>query len=97
MLESDDSGESIDLAIDGLVGDQIGEELLGLGLGEVEKSGHSLRVDARVVLGHDSHVVLDNACLEVRPAFGASVVAFERVCGRVARVAHFEVLLEVLD
>ena len=56
-LECDDAREAVYLARDGLVDDQIGKELFRLVLGQVEQIGHAFCVDARVILGHHSHIL----------------------------------------
>lgn len=68
-LEVDDSVQSVDFGRHRLARDQARQELFRLIGRQVQKDGHPLERDSRVIFRHDSNVVLDNSRLERLPAF----------------------------
>jgi hypothetical protein len=66
--EVNDSGWTIDLSIYGLRSHQLADVLLRLIFCEVEKLGQAGHLDAGVVFGDDSDIVLDDALAEILPS-----------------------------
>lgn len=69
--EVDDAGRSVRLDGERTGVDHPRQVLLALGLAQVQQFGHALQVNARVVVGDDAHVVLDQAVLQLGPALFA--------------------------
>ncbi len=65
--EADDARGAVDLGEDRLGRHQLADVLLGFVLGQVEQLRQAAHLDARVVLGDDAHVVLDDALAQVLP------------------------------
>ena len=67
LREADDAGWPVDLGKHRLGRHQLADVLLRLVLGQVEQLGEAAHLDARVVLGDDADVVLDDALAQVLP------------------------------
>lgn len=63
-----DASRSVNLGVDRLGRDQLAYVLFRLILCQVEQLGEALHLDARVVLGNDADVVLDDTLPEILPS-----------------------------
>lgn len=68
LLEANQSRRTINLCVDGLADDQLANVLLRLLFAQVEELREALEVDAGVVFGDNTDIVLDDALAEVQPA-----------------------------
>jgi hypothetical protein len=66
--EADDPGRSVNLGIHSFRCDQLADVLLCLILSQIEKLGQARHLDACVVFGNDTDVVLDDTLAEILPS-----------------------------
>ena len=66
--EIDDPSRTIDFGVDGLCGDELANVLLRLVFGEIEELGEPGHLDACIILGNDTDVVLNDALAEILPS-----------------------------
>lgn len=86
--ETDHFGGPVDLGVDGFGGDELADVGFRFVFVQVEQLRQAAHLDARVVLGDDPDVVLDDALAEILPArMGFGVRGGDRGCGEDVRVA----------
>lgn len=68
LREAYNTRRAIDLGVDSLGGDQLADVLLRLVLCEIQQLGEALGLDAGVVLGDHTDIVLDDSLAEIQPA-----------------------------
>lgn len=66
---------TINLGVDCLGGDKLADVLLSLILGEIEELSEALHLDASVILGDDTDIVLNNPLSQVLPSLMRLLIA----------------------
>ncbi len=68
LREADNSGGSIDFGVNGLRSDQLADILLRLIFRQIEQLGQAWHLDAGIVFGDDTNIVLNDTLAEILPS-----------------------------
>jgi hypothetical protein len=66
---------TVNLSVDGLQGDQVADVLLGFFLGQIQELGQTAHLDASIVFGHYTDIVLNDPLAQILPPCVGLVVS----------------------